>query len=172
MIGCAVLTGLLALFAVKLIAHRRACAAGWGRPGGPPWARHHRHHRHHRGGPWAGGGRGFLWAALARLDLSPGQEKLVRAEVDRLKDRARVLRDEARSARADMAASVRGEEFDEESLAGMFVRQDDLLRDLRGDLAGALGRIHTALDPAQRERLADLLEQGPWSGRGRGGPYR
>ena len=29
----------------------------------------------------------------------------------------------------------------------------------RGDLAGALGRIHAVLDPAQRERLAEIIEK-------------
>jgi hypothetical protein len=71
-----------------------------------------------------------------------------------------------------MAAAIAGEEFDEESLAGMFVRQDDLMRELRGDLAGALGRIHAALDPEQRERLAELIAKGPGAMWGGGGPYR
>lgn len=168
MIGCIALTAFLGLMAFKLIRHRHACAAGFGRwGGGPPWADHH-HHRHGRGGS---GGRGrWMWHALARLDLTPAQEKAVKAEVDQLREKARALRDEGKSARADMARSIRGESFEEEALASMFIRHDDLLHGLRGDLAGALGRIHAVLDPAQRERLADLLEsgpRGPW-----GGPYR
>src|SRR5690606_23940953 len=161
------------------IHHRRACAAGWGPWAGRHWGHHHggcsgrrhHHHHHHRHGP-PPVGRTWLWSALARLDLSPAQEKVVRAEVDRLRERAGALREEAKSSRGDMAASVRGDSLDEETLAGMFVRQDDLLRELRGDLAGALGRIHAALDPEQRERLADLIERGPGADWGRGGPYR
>jgi uncharacterized membrane protein len=116
----------------------------------------------------------MMWAVLARLDLSPAQEKVVCTEVDRLRDKARGLRDEGQASRADMARAVRGESFEEAALADMFVRHDDRMHDLRGELAGALGRVHAVLDPEQRERLADLLEEGPrglWQGRRRG-PYR
>jgi uncharacterized membrane protein len=159
------LAAFLGLLAFKLIRHHRyACAGRGGFSGGPPWAHHHRHH--HRGGRHR-----FLWHALSRLDLTPAQEKVVKAEVEQLKDKARNLRDEGKSARGDIASSIRGDSFEEEALAAMFIRHDDLLHGLRGDLAGALGRIHAVLDPEQRERLADLIERGagrgPW-----GGPYR
>ena len=155
MIGCIALTAFVGLAAFKVIRHRRHChGGGWGP-----------HHRRHRGGP-----RSFLWHALARLDLSPAQEKVVRAEVDELKKKARTLKDEGSSARGDMARSIRTETFEEGALAAMFIRHDDLLHGLRGDLAGALGRIHAVLDPEQRERLADLIESG--AGRAWGGPYR
>ena len=166
MIGCIALTAFLALMAFKFLHHRRMCAAG-----GPPWAHHgHHHHRGHRGG----GRRHMMWAVLARLDLTPAQEKVVRAEMDRLREKARGLKDEGAASRGDMARAVRSEIFDETALADMFVRHDDRLHDLRGEVAGALGRIHAALDPEQRERLADLIEEGPrglWRGMRRG-PYR
>ncbi|HEY8143580.1 MAG TPA: hypothetical protein VIG06_12945 [Kofleriaceae bacterium] len=173
MIGCIALTALFGLAAFKLIRHRHACAAGYGRwGGGPPWARGHHHHHHRHGGFGRGGGRhSYLWHALESLDLTPAQEKVVKTEVAELKDKARGLKDEGKTARADMAASIRGESFEEGSLAAMFIRHDDLLHGLRGDLAGALGRIHAVLDPAQRERLAEMIESSgprrPW-----GGPYR
>jgi uncharacterized membrane protein len=179
MIGCIVLSAFLAILAVKFIAHRRGCAAGagpwgWGRPG---WGGHHGHGHH---GPWHGfgpgpsggrwGGRGrWMWAALYRLDLSPAQEKVVRAEIETLTRKAKSLRDEAKQSRADMARAIRGEEFEEDALATMFIRHDDRLHDLRQDLGGALGRIHSVLDPEQRERLADLIDKGS---HGWGGPFR
>jgi uncharacterized membrane protein len=163
MIGCIALTAFLGLAAFKLIRHHRHACAGYGRwSGGPPWA-HHRHHRH-------GGRHTMLWHALARLDLTPAQEKAVKSEIDQLKQKARGLKQEGKSARGDMARAVRGENFEEEALAAMFIRHDDLMHGLRGDLAGALGRIHAILDPVQRERLADMLESGP--SRPWGGPYR
>lgn len=169
MIGCIALTAFLGLMAFKLIRHRHACAAGYGRwGGGPPWAHDH-HHRRGRG-RGRGGRSMWLWHALERLDLSPAQEKLVKSEIDQLKQKAGGLKQEGTSARADMARSIRGDSFEENALAEMFIRHDDLLHGLRGDLAGALGRIHAALDPAQRERLAEMIESGPrrpW-----GGPYR
>jgi hypothetical protein len=105
----------------------------------------------HPRGRWRGF-RGPLYVLFERLDLTPAQEKVVRAEVDRLRERARALR---------------GDSLDETALADMFVRHDDRLRELREELGGALGRIHLALDERQRERLADLVERG--FGRG---PYR
>lgn len=186
MIGCIVFAGFLGFFAVGLLRHRR-CAAphGWA---GPPWGRRGRGAGHWMG-PWinepgepgaAGGpdsghrrGRGtWMWAALSRLDLSPAQEKVVREEVQKVKDKARSFRDEGSKMRGDMARSVRGEEFEEGALADMFIRQDDRMHALRDELAGALGRVHTVLEPDQRERLAELLEKGPGRGGPWAGPYR
>lgn len=174
MIGCIALTAFLALLAFKLVSHRRACAAGGpGNCGGPPWARRWGRGSHRGWGDPVGGGhrREFLWSTLAALDLTPAQDKVVRAEISRVKDRARVLRDEAGPSRADVARAVRGDDLDETALADMFVRHDDRMRELREDVAGALGRIHAALDPEQRARLADLIEAGPRRG-GPRGPYR
>jgi uncharacterized membrane protein len=176
MIGCIILGAFLGFMAVKLFAHRRACGAGapWG--WGGPWAGsggHGRWHRHERG-PWnvAGTGRGtWVWTALSRLDLSPAQERVVRAEVETLKQKAAGMRDEGAQSRADLARAVRGEDFEEDALASMFIRHDDRLHTLREDLGGALGRIHSVLDPAQRERLADMIEKGPGAAAW-GGPYR
>ena len=167
MIACIIVTAFFALVTAKFFARQGYCAGG---PRGwhPGWG------RHHRGGPWGRHGMsrrsGWIWAALARLDLSPAQEKVVRAELDLLKRRARGMREETSQTRADLARAVRGEEFEEGALASMFIRHDERLHDLRGDLAGALGRIHAVLDEDQRQRLADLLERAP--ARGWGGPYR
>ena len=169
MIGCIALTAFLGLAAFKLIRHRHGCAAGYGRwGGGPPWAHHRRHH--HRRWQGRGGRHTLFWHALERLDLTPAQEKVVKSEFEQLVQKTRTLKDESKSARDDMARSIRGEAFEEEALAAMFIRHDDLLHGLRGDLAGALGRIHAVLDPAQRERLAEMIASGP--GRPWGGPYR
>ncbi len=175
MIGCIILSAFLAVMAVKFLAHRR-CGAGahWGWSGyGPgPWHGYGPGPRGDRGGH---GGRRWMWMLLSRLDLSPAQEKVVRAEFETLKSKAESLREEGSQSRADMARAIRGEDFDEEALAGMFVRHDDRMRELREDVGRGLGRIHTVLDPAQRERLADLIERGPfraaWGGAW-GGPYR
>jgi uncharacterized membrane protein len=167
MIACIVLTAFLAIMAVKFFARRHACAGGhWhGHGFGQPW---------HGFGPGPqserGGGR-WVYSLLARLDLSPAQEKVVRVELETLKQKARAVRDEGAQSRSDMARSVRGEDFEEDALATMFIRHDDRLHTLRQDLGGALGRIHAVLDPAQRERLAEMIEKGPTAALF-GGPYR
>ena len=48
-------------------------------------------------------------------------------------------------------------------------RHDEKLESLRGEIVGSLGRIHAVLEPAQRERLADIIESGLRRGFG---PYR
>ena len=177
MIGCIVLSAFLAVMAVKFLAHRGGCARAGHHGWGGPWGGF-------RSGPWHGYGPGprddagfgygrdrWMWVVLSRLDLSPAQEKVVRAELETLKQKARTIRDEGSQSRSDMARAVRGEEFEEGALASMFIRHDDRLHGLREDLGGALGRIHAVLDPAQRERLADLIERGPRA-RPWGGPYR
>ncbi len=175
MFACTFLAVFLAIMAVKFIAHRRACAGAgpWG------WGGHHGRHHGAWGGPWHGFGPGpqserggrWVYSLLARLDLSPAQEKVVRAEIETLKQKVKTVRDEGAKSRSDMARSVRGEDFEEDALATMFIRHDDQLHTLRQDLGGALGRIHAVLDPAQRERMAEMIEKGPavalW-----GGPYR
>ena len=170
-----VIGGLVLLKAAVHHHHRHhawgGCAGRGGCGGGPRWARHG-HHRHGPGHHQRGRGPGaWMWSALGHLDLSPAQEKLVRTEARALADKARGLKDEGARSRADMARAVAGEEFEEGALASMFIRHDDVMRELREDLAGALGRIHTVLDPAQRQRLAELLERGRRGPLG-GGPYR
>ena len=103
-----------------------------------------------------------------RLGLSAEQDKAVRAEIERIVDQVRGLRDERDRSRADVARAIRGD-LDEVVLGEMFARHDERLDKLRGELVSALGRIHAVLDPAQRERLADLIESGLHRG---WGPYR
>jgi len=170
MICIAIVIALFALFAVKRRVWRHAYAHGCHHRG---W---HHHHGHHHGPPsWGGPGRGrpgrrgVVDFISDRLDLTPAQEKVVIAEIDKLSDQLHGLRDERGKTHADLARAVRGDALDEVAFGEMFARHDERLEQLRGDVMGALGRIHAVLEPAQRERLADLLE----SGRGHGwGPYR
>jgi uncharacterized membrane protein len=111
-----------------------------------------------------------MWMLFDRLETTPGQEKAIRAEVRGLRDRAKVLKDERGRTRDDLAAAIRDEGFSEVVMGEMFARHDDVLRELRQDVVGALVRIHSVLEPEQRERLAKVIESGRrpfW-----GGPYR
>ena len=172
-IGAAALFGIVA---ARRAYWHRACAHGFhghhhGRHWGPPWAGGWHHHDR---GDW-GHGRGrraWTWAVLERLDLSPAQEKLVRQEIEQVVERIRGLRTEAKAARDDLGRAVGGETFDRSALDAMFERQDTAIVELRAHIAGALGRIHEALDSRQREALSDLLAGGLFRGAGFGGPYR
>ena len=153
---------LLGLIAVLKGHRRRGCGRGWSGHGG--WVDGPGHH-HHRGGP-----KGWLRYLFRHLDTTPGQEKEIAAALDELVGRAKELRGEGRATRDDVAALIRTESLDEDVLAGIFTRHDDRLREMQQAFGDALARVHQALDPEQRERLAKLLESGRTPGLG--GPYR
>jgi Spy/CpxP family protein refolding chaperone len=161
LIGFASLVGLIAV----LKGGRRRCGRGW--HGGGPYG--HRHGRHGRHG-WRGGPRRFLRFLFEKLDTTPGQEKEISAAVEDFVEQARSLKREGRTSRDEVAELLRTESLDETILGELFGRHDERLRDLQKAFADALGRIHQALDPEQRERLAEMIESG--HGPGFGGPYR
>lgn len=157
LIGFACLVGLIAV-----LKSGRRCGRGWH---GGGWRRRHRHGwRGHRGGSH------FLGFVFDRLDTTPGQEKEIRGAVEELFEKRDELRREARATRGDVAKLLRTETLDETILGELFARHDERLRDLQKAFADALGRVHQALDPEQRARLADYLARE--DERGYGGPYR
>lgn len=105
-------------------------------------------------------GRGWLLRRVfRRLDTGPGQERLVLTELDALKSSARELRGELRASRADLAAMVRDDSFDRGKVDALFRKQDELLGRMREAVAESAMRIHAALDPTQKQRLADMIER-------------
>lgn len=170
LIGVAGLVGLS-----KLARHRcrqQECGPD-GQEGGCGWHRHHRrhHHCHHRGRGRRLGARFWLYPLFERLDATPGQEKLIRRELDAVLHSFGDLRAELRSGGPELAQALRGEAFDEAALTEMFARHDQRFADVRKAMVESLGRIHEALDERQRETLAAMLERGRPFGRGFG-PYR
>lgn len=118
------------------------------------------------------GGVVFLRHLFERLDTTPGQERVIREELGKMRRQGKALRNELRESRNDAARALRGEIFDENLFAAAFERQDDRLRTARLEVTGAFNRIYDALEPRQRERLATMLERGPMGGAFHGGPYR
>jgi hypothetical protein len=168
-IGIAI--ALIALFALRRL-HWHRHAYGHGCHGGGCGRRgwHGRWRGHGHDDDWDRGSRhGGPEDLLHRLDLTQEQEKVVRVEVRKVVDSVRGLRDERDQTRGDLARSVRGDGLDEVVLGEMFARHDEKLEGLRNEVVGALGRVHAVLEPAQRERLADLIESGLRRGFG---PYR
>ena len=153
--------------------------------------RHHRGHVHHgcgyghghghgcghgdhdgsgrRGGPWR---RRTLWRIFEHLDTTPGQEKLIREQLEqRWAQRDSVSR-AWRIAGEELAETLRAEAVDEAAVDQLLARHQDELSDVRKQLARALARIHEALDQRQREHLARFLGSRGFRGRPFGGPYR
>ena len=67
--------------------------------------------------------------------------------------------------RADVAKTLRTENFSEESLADVIARHDEVHDRMRKSLVDALAKLHTTLDAGQREKLANLIANGPFFGR-------
>ncbi len=170
--------GFLCLFGlIKVMRYGRGGACG-SRMHGGGWG----HHGHHGGGwggrgGWRGGGGGggdfWLRGLYQKLDATPGQEKVIRAAVDEIKDAMQGARGELETSRRDIAKAVRTGTVDEVQLGELFARHDEKLREMRKAFIGALAKVNEALDEDQRKRLADMLEGG-FGGRfgGFGGPYR
>ncbi|HJL15612.1 MAG TPA: Spy/CpxP family protein refolding chaperone [Sandaracinaceae bacterium LLY-WYZ-13_1] len=160
LIGFASLFGLIAM-----LKRGRGCGRGW-------HGHHHGPRRRHggRGGWRRGGPRRWLRFLYERLDTTPGQEKEIAAAVEGFVEQARSMKREARTSRDDVAKVLRDDGFDETTLGELFGRHDERVRDLQKAFADALGRVHQALDPEQRQRLAALIESG--HGPDFGGPYR
>jgi hypothetical protein len=128
-------------------AHRRY---GWGRPGRGPW---------------------MLHAALARIDATPAQERVIVGEIEKLQERLYGARVGMRDARGDLSAAVRGPVLDDAALGAVLGRVDAATGEARSAMVEALRNIHGVLDDKQRATVADLIDRrggGFW----RGGPYR
>lgn len=157
LIGFASLAGLI----VMLKRSRRRCGSGWHEE----W-----HERDERHGWRRTGRRGWMRWLSRRLDTTAGQEREIAAAVDELFGKARELRREGQTTRQDVARVLREDDLDENALGELFARHDDALRETQKAFAGALGRIHAALDSDQRAKLAELIARG--RAFGGGGPYR
>lgn len=108
--------------------------------------------------------RGPLYAALARLNATPGQEKAVGAAVEEFWETARKGRAAMKSTREAAAKAVRGPSFDESSLRSAFLEQDQAISEIREAALEAGRKIHEVLDERQRKTLGELIEMGPGYG--------
>ncbi len=117
---------------------------------------------------YAAYGRGPLYAALARLNATPGQEKAIGAAVEELWETARKGRAAMKSTREAAAKAVGGPSFDESSLRSAFLEQDQAISEIREAAVEAGRKIHEVLDERQRKTLAELIESGPGYGWHRG----
>ncbi|HWA73692.1 MAG TPA: periplasmic heavy metal sensor [Polyangiaceae bacterium] len=139
--GAACLGGLAALL-FRRHHHHYGCGHG------------HGHGRFHRG-------RHFMNAAFERLDTTPGQEKAVVAAIDEFRDSARAVRQKVMASRGDVAAALREERFEPERVRAVLSRNAEEVATLGDAGAQALAKVHEALDPEQRKRLARWIESGP-----------
>ncbi len=120
----------------------------------------HRFARHGRAGPRR---------LLRRIGATPEQERAVLAETDALAEVLSALRRDAGALRGDLAELLAAPSLDAPRVAAALEARLGKAGELRSRLAGAVARVHAALGPEQRTRLAALVREGP---RGRCGRAR
>lgn len=103
----------------------------------------------------------FLRMLFEQLETTPDQEKKIRQAVEEVVDSASVAQGEVRRSRADIAAALRSDGFDEALMGELFSRHDDVIQTARKSFVGLVAKVHEALDDDQRKRLARLIERGP-----------
>jgi Spy/CpxP family protein refolding chaperone len=108
-----------------------------------------------------GYGRHGLYAALERLDTTPGQEKVIVSAIGDLKDSAGETRAKLQASRREIGAAIRADSLDHTALEDLMARHVTDLTELGSRAVHAIGRIHEVLDPEQRARLARMIEHGP-----------
>lgn len=122
-------------------------------------------HGHHGRRNW------MLHAALARIDATPAQERVIVNEIQNLQERMYGARSNLKDARGDLSAAVRGPVLDDAALGAVLGRVDATTNEARTAMIDALRNIHNVLDDRQRNTVADLIDRnggGFW----RRGPYR
>jgi uncharacterized membrane protein len=98
---------------------------------------------------------------LRRIGATPDQERAVLAETDALAELVRALRRDAGGLRADLADLLAEPALDPARVASALDVRLARTSELRARLADGVARIHSALGPEQRARLAALVRNGP-----------
>jgi Spy/CpxP family protein refolding chaperone len=178
MIGCCVVGAIAAVGLAKLFFRARC---GWYGGGGcHRGPRRWGHHGHHGWGPYRGGdplgdhdddgasARGYgPWEIFSALDLTREQRRALRDLRTEWVDATRSARSSAHGMKEDVASVLRAETFDEGIVGASVARFDELADALKKATLSSLAKAHQILEPAQRQRLADLLERGrgraPWA---------
>jgi uncharacterized membrane protein len=102
---------------------------------------------------------------LRRIGASPEQERAVLAETDALGEALNALRGDARALRGDLADLLAADSLDAGRVRAALDLRLARASELREKAADAVARIHAALGPEQRARLAELVRSGPHGGR-------
>jgi Spy/CpxP family protein refolding chaperone len=135
--------------------HYAGFGDSWHYHGGPPGFRFGGR------GSWRGGHRReALQHLLARLDTTPGQEKVLRKAYETLRSSLKDSKQELVSARQDLAQAIGGDELDPQAIASMLAKQEAFVNRARIEVVQALNAVHEALDGSQRRILAEWIADG------------
>ncbi|MBM4378037.1 MAG: periplasmic heavy metal sensor [Deltaproteobacteria bacterium] len=109
-----------------------------------------------------GGGGGWMARRVGqRLGATPDQEKVLRESVEAVQRAGWKARAEWPAIRAEAARALRAEAFDEAAWTSALERARAAVTALEATTGESLRALHAALQPTQRQQLADLVEFGP-----------
>lgn len=110
---------------------------------------------------WRGGAGAGARHVLRRIGARPDQERALLAEVEAVTDLLRALRGDAGALRGDLADLLAGPAAEPARVTAALDARLSKTAELRARFAEAVSRVHAALDPSQREALAELVRFGP-----------
>jgi hypothetical protein len=114
--------------------------------------------------------RFFVRRIIEHVRATPAQERAVSAAFEEFREEVKKnTGGEGRRTRKEIVDALRRSTFDGVLLGEQFARHDTILENGRKSFVGLMAKIHDALEPEQRERLADLIDRGPSLGWMRGG---
>jgi uncharacterized membrane protein len=96
-----------------------------------------------------------------RLGATPEQEKVLRESLEAVRRAGWRARSEWPAVRVEAARALRAETFDEATWTSTQERARAVIATLETTTGEALRSVHAALQPTQRQQLADLVEFGP-----------
>lgn len=106
---------------------------------------------------YRGHGRHGLYFLFRRLKTTPGQEKVLREALAKLRDAGRGAVRETNEARPELAEMFRQEAFDEPGAKTWFASRQKTIEELKPSIIESLREVHSVLDPEQRAILSDAL---------------
>jgi hypothetical protein len=103
-------------------------------------------------------------AILEHVRATPAQERVIAGAFDEFREEMkRAGGGEGRRTRQELIDALRRPTFDGVVLGEQFARHDTMIEAVRKSFVGLVAKIHDALEPEQRDRLAELIERGPRS---------
>ena len=105
---------------------------------------------------WSWGLQGVMY----RLGARPEQQSEIRDTLQEMFSELNEQRDVLAALREDLAGAVSADVWEGPALEGLLRGVDRAAGELRDAARRGFARLHAVLDPAQRQRLAELLREG------------
>jgi hypothetical protein len=104
--------------------------------------------------------RFMLRRLFEHLDTTPGQEKVISEAFDSVASVLRESKGNVSKTRHDLADAIRQEQLDMDKVRELLSEQQGRISQVGTSISDSVAKIHAVLDVKQRERLAEMIEQG------------